>query len=181
VLSQAQDRIAEYTGGARHEDFVALDLLPAVRARLPVREDPEGVVLVGASLGAVASLSTAWHHAGTVGALVLLSGSFIFDRRLLHARDPLFARIADFVDRLQTEPRDLPPRAFVSCGVYEGLVGQNQALAGFLREAGSEVRFSEPRDAHHWQNWRDQMQPALTWTLRGSPAMGYQGEDREEA
>jgi enterochelin esterase-like enzyme len=166
VLSQAQDRIAEYTGGARHEDFVALDLLPTVRERLPVREDPGDVVLVGASLGAVASLSTAWHHAGTVGALVLLSGSFIFDRRLLHARDALFARIADFVDRLRTEPRDLPPRAFVSCGIYEGLIGQNQALAGFLREAGSEVRFSEPRDAHHWQNWRDQMHAALTWTLQ---------------
>ncbi|HSA80807.1 MAG TPA: alpha/beta hydrolase-fold protein [Geminicoccaceae bacterium] len=179
ALSQAHDRVAEYTGGSGHEDFVALDLLPALRARLPLREDPGGVVLIGASLGAVASLSTAW-HAGMVGGLVLLSGSFIFDRRLLRARDPLFTKIADFVDRLRAEPRDLPRRIFVSCGVYEGLIGQNQALAGFLRQAGREVQFSEPRDAHHWQNWRDQMRAGLTWTLPESPPVGYQQDSPGE-
>jgi enterochelin esterase-like enzyme len=180
ALTRAHDRIAEYTGGSRHEDFLAQDLLPMLRARLPLREDPAGVVLVGASLGAVASLSTAWHHAGVVGGLVLLSGSFIFDRSLLQGRDPLFARIADLVDRLREEPRDLPAQVFVSCGIYEGLIGQNQALAGFLRRQGREVRFEEPRDAHHWQNWRDQMRAGLTWTLPGPRPVGYEQSSSEE-
>ncbi len=105
ALTQAQDRIAEYTGGSRHEDFLAQDLLPMLRARLPLREDPAGVVLLGASLGAVASLSTAWHHAGLVGGPGPALGSFIFDRSLLNGRDPLFARIADFVERLREDPR----------------------------------------------------------------------------
>ena len=174
VLTQAHDRIAEYTGGSRHEDFVAQDLLPTLRARLPLREDPGGVVLVGASLGAVASLSTAWHHAGVVGGLVLLSGSFVFDRGVLRERDPLFTRIADFVDRLREAPRDLPRRIFVSCGIYEGLIGQNRALVDFLRQRSRAVRFREPRDAHHWQNWRDQMRAGLTWTLPGPRPVRYE-------
>jgi enterochelin esterase family protein len=165
ALTQAHDRVAEYTVGSRHEDFIAQDLLPNLRARLPLRADSAGVTLVGASLGAVASLSSAWHHAGLVGGLVLLSGSFIFDRSLLRERDALFTRIADFIDRLREDPRDLPRRVFVSCGIYEGLIGQNRTLVKFLQQQGLEVRFSEPRDAHHWQNWRDQMRAALTWTL----------------
>jgi enterochelin esterase-like enzyme len=174
ALTQAHDRIAEYTGGSRHEDFVAQDLLPTLRARLPFSEDPAGVVLVGASLGAVASLSTAWRHPGTVGGLVLLSGSFIFDRRLLRGRASLFTRIADFMDRLREDPRDLPRRICVSCGMYEGLVGQNRALVDFLRQRGRAVRFREPRDAHHWQNWRDQMRAGLMWTLPRARPVRYE-------
>jgi enterochelin esterase family protein len=177
ALTQARDRIAEYTGGSRHEDFVAEDLLPALRARLPACEDPAGVVLVGASLGAVGSLSTAWRHAGTVGGLILLSGSFIFDRGLLRERDALFARNADFVDRMREEPRDLPRRIFVSCGIYEGLIGQNRALVDFLRQRGRAVRFREPRDAHHWQNWRDQLRAGLMWTLPAPRPVRYE-QDR---
>ena len=99
------------------------------------------MVLVGASLGAVASLSTAWRHPGGVGGLVLLSGSFIFDRCLLRERGSLFTRIADFVDCLWKDPRDLPRRIFVSCGIYEGLIGQNRALVDFLRQRGRAVWF----------------------------------------
>jgi enterochelin esterase-like enzyme len=174
ALTRAHDRTAEYTGGSRHEDFVAQDLLPTLRALLPLREDPSGVVLVGASLGAVASLSTAWHYAGAVGGLVLLSGSFILDRRLLRARDSLFTRIADFIDHLREDPGDLPRRIFVSCGIYEGLMGQNRALVALLRQRGRAVRFLEPRDAHHWQNWRDQMRAGLMWTLPGPRPVRYE-------
>jgi hypothetical protein len=49
--------------------------------------------------------------------------------------------------------------------VYEGLISQNRILAGFLAEQGSDVRLLETRDAHHWQNWRDQLPASLNWTL----------------
>jgi enterochelin esterase family protein len=182
ALTQAEDRTAEYTGGSRHADFLAGDLLPVLRARLPLREDRAGLVLVGASLGAVASLSASWHHPEVYGGLVLLSGSFILDRRLLRDRDPLFGRIADFVDDLRGDPLHPPRRVFVSCGAHEGLVRQNRALARFLRRWGHEVLFTEPRDGHHWQNWRDQMLAGLTWTLpQPAPADYDRGITRREA
>lgn len=181
ALTQARDRTAEYAGNSRHADFLLEELLPFLRAHFPLRGDRAGLVLVGASLGAVASLAAAWHHPGTFGGLVLLSGSFILDRELLRDRDPLFGRIADFVDALREDRRDLAERVFVSCGRYEGLTGQNRALARFLEQEGADVLLSEPHDAHHWQNWRDQMLAGLTWTLPNFPGVGYERESRRDA
>ena len=165
VLTQPGERNGEYTGDPRHADFLTGEVLPVVRERFPIRRGPENSVLMGSSLGAVASLATAFRHPGVYGALALMSGSFIFDRELLETRDPLFERIADLVDAVRADPARLPKRIFVGCGIYEGLIGQNRILARFLQEQGADVRFLETRDGHHWQNWRDQLQAALTWTL----------------
>ena len=165
ALSQPGERNGEYTGDPRHADFLTEEALPALRGRFALRQDPQGTVLIGASLGAVASMATAHRHPGVYGALGLKSGSFIFDRGLLKTRDPLFLRIADFVDRLWDSHERIPGRVFVGCGIHEGLIGQNRVLARFLRERGVAVRFIETRDAHHWQNWRDQLGDSLGWTL----------------
>ena len=137
ALTQAGDRTTEYTGEPRHADFLTRDVLPLLQRRFPLREDRAGRVLVGASLGAVASLSTSWHHPEVYGGLVLLSGSFIVDRRLLRSRDPLFGKVADFVDELRGDPLRPPRRVFMSCGAHEGLVRQNRALARLLRRRGA--------------------------------------------
>jgi enterochelin esterase family protein len=165
VLTQPGERNGEYTGDPRHADFLTEEVLPAIRQRFPTRTGPENCVLMGSSLGAVASLATAFRHPGTYGALALMSGSFIFDRTLLEARDPLFERVAELVDAMRADPARLPRRVFVSCGVYEGLISENRTMARFLAEQGIDVRFLETRDAHHWQNWRDQLHAALSWTL----------------
>jgi enterochelin esterase family protein len=167
VLTRPGERNGEYTGDPRHADFLTEDVLPLVRQRFAVRPEPDACVLMGSSLGAVASVATTFRHPGVYGALALMSGSFIFDRALLETRDPLFERVADFVDHVRSDPARLPRRAFVSCGLYEGLIGQNRILARFLAEHGVEVRFVETRDGHHWRNWRDQLQAALSWTLPG--------------
>jgi hypothetical protein len=102
-------------------------------------------------------------------AYTLKSGSFILDRKLLETRDPLFERVADLLDIVRGEPARLPRRIFISCGVYEGLIGQNRLLARFLTDRGADVRLLETRDAHHWQNWRDQLFDSLSWTLPREP------------
>jgi hypothetical protein len=44
------------------------------------------------------------------------------------------------------------------------------------------VLFTEPRDGHHWQNWRDQMLPGLTWSLPAPSRADYdRGITRREA
>ena len=61
---------------------------------------------MGASLGAVASLSTAFRYPGVFGGLVLQSGSFIFDERKLERRPhPVFHRIARLVRALRRAPQ----------------------------------------------------------------------------
>ena len=164
ALTHSPDRMVEYVDDPRHANLVADELIPAVEARWSVERGPRGRVLMGASLGAVASLSIAARAPQLFGGVVLKSGSFIFDPRLLETRAELFARISAFIDGLSPEER-LLHRAFVCCGRYEGLVGENRRMAAFLRKAGVTTRYVESLDAHHWHNWRDQTRAGLMWCL----------------
>ena len=169
ALTQSPDRMREYTGDPRHAAFLCDEMLPALQCRYPLREDPAGRALMGASLGAVAALSTAQRRPGVFGRLLLKSGSFMFTENSFRGRDPLFKRIARLMTAFRANPGALASRIFVSCGGYEGLIDENRALVSFLREHGSDVLFVEVRDGHHWQNWRDQLRVGLTWVFPGPP------------
>jgi enterochelin esterase-like enzyme len=166
ALVQTRDRLGEYSGGRQHPAFLVGDLLPALGARWRISEAPAERVLLGASLGAVASLVTAFRHPGAFGGLVLKSGSFILDEGKLRRRPhPVFHRIARVMRALRRAPKLPPTRAFVSTGELEGLADENRALASFLRERGVDVLFKSAWDGHHWHNWRDQLRDGLMWVL----------------
>ena len=173
ALVQTRDRLGEYSGSRAHARFLTGELLPAVAGRWRLSEAPRERVLLGASLGAVASLSTAWRFPGVFGGLVLKSGSFVLDERKL-ARRPhaVFHRIARLMRAMRRAPGRPAERAFVSTGELEGLADENRALASFLRERGVDVLFKSAWDGHHWHNWRDQLRDGLMWVLRP-------GEDRQ--
>lgn len=164
ALTQSPDRTVEYVDDPRHAEFVTSELLTAVESTCAVERDPRQRVLMGASLGAVACLSIAARAPHVFDGVVLKSGSFIFDPSLLETRARLFRDINDFIDGLSREER-LMHRAFVCCGRFEGLVGENRRMAAFLRRAGVTTRYVESRDAHHWHNWRDQIRAGLMWCL----------------
>ena len=167
VLVQTHDRMAEYTRGRRHARYIVKEVLPTVWSNYGISRDPAKRVLLGASLGAVASLATAFRYPGVFGGLVLQSGSFILDERKLAARpNPIFHRIARLVRALRRAPELPGTRAFVSTGELEGLADQNEAMAAFLRSHGVDVLFKSAWDGHHWHNWRDQLRDGLMWVLR---------------
>ena len=165
ALTQSPDRMVEYVDDPRHVEFVAQELLPAVESACAVTHSPRERVLMGASLGAVACLSIAARAPQVFDGVVLKSGSFIFDPRLLETRARLFHDIMTFIDGLDRDERPMH-RAFVCCGRFEGLVSENRRMAAFLRRSGVATRYVESRDAHHWHNWRDQVRAGLMWCLR---------------
>jgi enterochelin esterase-like enzyme len=171
ALVQTRDRMGEYARGRRHARYLVGDLLPALEAGFALAPAPAQRVLLGASLGAVVSLATAFRYPGVFGGLVLKSGSFILDPRKLERRPhPVFHRIERLVRALRRAP-DLPgTRAFVSTGEFEGLAEENRALATFLRSRGVDVLFKAAWDGHHWHNWRDQLRDGLMWVLNPEPA-----------
>jgi enterochelin esterase-like enzyme len=167
ALVQTRDRTGEYARGRRHARYLVRDLLPLLNLRFPVSDRAGERVLLGASLGAVASLSTAFRYPGVFGGLVLKSGSFILDREKLAGRPhPVFHRVERLVRALKRAPKLPPTRAFVSTGELEGLADDNAALAMFLRGHGVDVLFRSAWDGHHWHNWRDQLRDGLRWVLR---------------
>ena len=166
ALVQTGDRPGEYTGGRKHARYLVRELLPLLEARYALSDRREARVLLGASLGAVASLATAFRYPGAFGGLVLKSGTFILDERKLARRpNPVYHRVARLVRAMRRAP-DLPAtRAFVSTGELEGLAEENLALASFLRERRVDVLFRSAWDGHHWHNWRDQLRDGLMWAL----------------
>ena len=175
ALVQTGDRLGEYARGRRHARYIVQELLPVLAEHYAISSRPGERLLLGASLGAVASLAIAFRYPGVFGGLVLQSGSFILDPRKLEARPhpvfheiahPVFHEIARLVQVLKRAPELPPTRAFVSTGELEGLADENRALASFLQERGVDVLFKSAWDGHHWHNWRDQLRDGLRWVLR---------------
>ena len=169
AMTQSPDRMREYVDDPRHAAFLCDELLPSLQARYPLHDDPSERALLGASLGAVASLTTAWRRPGIFGRLLLKSGSFMITENSYRDRDPLFETIYRVMAEFRRNPGAQASCIFVSCGIYEGLIDQNRALVPFLREHGADVMFVETLDGHHWQNWRDQLRAGLAWVFPDPP------------
>lgn len=168
VLTSSPDRLREYADDERHAKFITEELVPYVERLLPISSHPQGRALMGASFGAVASLSTAYRYPGFYGRLLLQSGSFAFtDIGDRNHRGPLFDRIVSLVNAYRAEPTVISEKVFVSVGMYESLIYENRTLAPVLMSTGMDVRYTESRDGHNWENWRDRLREGLSWLLPG--------------
>ena len=167
ALSNPGQRLVEYANDERHARHIVYELIPALQARFPLINEPSGRCLMGASFGAVATLSTAWRFPDMFGSLILQSGSFAFTDIGDHRRTPVFDPVVEFMNHFRKAPGKLPSQIFVSCGVYESLIYENRSLVPFLQKHGVNVRFSEARDGHNWENWRDRLRDGLSWLFPG--------------
>ncbi|MCH9687187.1 MAG: enterochelin esterase, partial [Deltaproteobacteria bacterium] len=122
ALCHPGDRLVEYPDDPRHAAFVAQTLLPALEERYPLMPGAASRCLMGASFGAVASLSTAWRHPGLFGRLLLQSGSFAFTDIGNHKRGPAFDRVVEFVNAFRDAPGRPSEQVYLSCGMYESLI-----------------------------------------------------------
>lgn len=167
ALVQTRDRTGEYSRGRRHARYLVNDLLPTLEQHYHLSERAEDRVLLGASLGAVASLATVFRYPGVFGGVLLHSGSFILDEQKLSGRPhPVFKRVARLVKAFKRAPNMPEFRAFVSAGELEGLASENEALAELLEQNGIRVQFKSSWDGHHWHNWRNQLRDGLVWVLK---------------
>lgn len=167
ALTHPPERIEQYRANEAHARYLTHELVPHLESQLPLVGTPEGRCLMGASLGAVASLATAVQFPGFYGRLLLQSGSFAFSDIGGHGRGEVFDPIADFVNAFRRHPTAVSRRVFVSCGMYESLIYENRSLVPLLQGTGMEVRFVEARDGHNWENWRDRLREGLSWLFPG--------------
>ena len=174
ALTYPEDRLVEYADHEPHARFLTDELVPWLGQRWPLLDRPSARCLMGASFGAVASLSTAARYPGFYGRLLLQSGSFAFSDIGPNARGPAFANIVGFVNAFRDRPAKVSERVFVSCGTYESLIYENRSLVPLLTSTGMEVRYVEARDGHNWENWRDRLRAGLTWLFPGPIGMIYE-------
>jgi enterochelin esterase family protein len=154
--------------------FLTDELVPWLGERWPLLDRPAARCLMGASFGAVASLSTAARSPGFYGRLLLQSGSFAFSDIGPNPRGPAFAEVVEFVNAFRDRPSKVSERVFVSCGTYESLIYENRSLVPLLQSTGMDVRYVEARDGHNWENWRDRLRAGLAWLFPGPIGMIYE-------
>ncbi len=167
ALTNPPNRMEQYRDSAEHARYLAEELVPALEADLPLLGTPAGRGLMGASLGAVASLSTAIRYPGMFGRLLLQSGSFAFSDIGRHDRGPILDPVAEMINDFRAEPTAVSERVFVSCGRYESLIYENRSLVPILQSTGMSVRYVEARDGHNWENWRDRLREGLAFLFPG--------------
>ncbi len=175
ALTSSPYRIGEYANDERHARFVVEDLVPQLERVFPIRPEPQSRCLMGASFGAVASLSTAVRYPGRFGKLLLQSGSFAFtDIGEGNWRGPAFEPVVAFMNKFRANPSAMSERIFMSCGMYESLIYENRSFAPVLEATGMDVRYVEARDGHNWENWRDRLREGLSWLFPGPLLMVYE-------
>jgi enterochelin esterase-like enzyme len=158
------ERLAEYADDPRHATHLSSELVPALEASYPLAATPAGRCLMGASFGAVASLSAAWRSPDQFGRLLFQSGSFAGAGEGCRRRpEPLWRPVRKFVLAFLAEPARVAERVFVSCGMYESLICENRGIVPVLERTGASVRFVESMDGHNWACWRDSLGLALPW------------------
>lgn len=167
AMTDPPNRMDQYRDSADHARYVAEELVPSLEREMPLVAEPSGRGLMGASLGAVASLSIAIRYPEIFGRLLLQSGSFAFSDIGSHDRGPIFDPIAEMVNRYRAEPFPVSERVFVSCGVHESLIYENRSLVPILQKTGMDVRYVEARDGHNWENWRDRLREGLAFLFPG--------------
>jgi enterochelin esterase family protein len=167
AITHPPDRMEQYRDSEQHARYLAEELVPSLERDLPLLGTPAGRGLMGASLGAVASLSTAIRYPRFFGRLLLQSGSFAFSDIGTHDRSPLFDPIADMVNEYRADPFPVVDRIFMSCGTFESLIYENRSLVPLLRGTGMKLRFVEARDGHNWENWRDRLREGLAFLFPG--------------
>ncbi len=167
ALIQSPDRMREYADDPRHAEFLVRELVPELERRYPLLAQPSARGLMGASFGAVASLAAAWRYPSFFGNLMLQSGSFVFTDVGTHDRGPVFDQVVRFVNEFRDNPGRPSERVYMSCGQYESLIYYNRSLYPLLQQSGMQVRFSESRDGHNWENWRDRLREGLSYLFPG--------------
>jgi len=174
ALTSSRHRLNEYADDPRHARFVVEELLPLLQSRYPLLTHPSARGLMGSSFGAVATLSTAWRHPGAFGNLLLQSGSFAFTDIGDHDRGPVFDPVVKFVNDFRENPGRPADKIYLSCGTYESLIYYNRSLVPLLQSTGMAVRYTEARDGHNWENWRDRLREGLSWLFPGPLWMVYE-------
>ena len=175
VFTNPGDRNREYPNYAPHARHLVHELIPHLEEHYPVMRRPEGRALMGASFGAVASMSVAFRNPDVFGSLLLQSGSFVFtDIGSEHGGGPVFDPVVKFMNRYRARPRKVADRLFVSCGIYEPLIVPNRSMVPVWESTGSSVRYVEARDGHSWENWRDRLRDGLSWIYPGPQKFVYE-------
>jgi predicted alpha/beta superfamily hydrolase len=178
-----ESRARELPPNRDFADFLAKELVPWIRERWPVTNDPGRVVVAGSSYGGLAATFAAMTYPETFGNVLSQSGSFWW---ATHDGAPAEPNV--FARWFAASPRK-PIRFYLSAGTFEkglsgeqgGILEQNRHLRDVLIARGYDIHYQEVPGGHDHLSWRGTFAGGLAVLLGDSHAACPFGVAREVA
>lgn len=156
VNPSAETRASHLACNPKFSDFLADELIPAVRARLAITREAAQVIAAGASYGGLAAACAGLHRPDAVGAVLSQSGSFWWapgggEGPAGSDSEP------NWVARAFAARERAPLRFYLNSGVLEagsGIRDSTRALRDVLRAKGYAVVHEEFAGGHDDLAWR---------------------------
>ncbi|MBK8503765.1 MAG: gluconolactonase [Saprospiraceae bacterium] len=172
------NRSFEYDAlGDRYARFLIEEIIPEVKKKYNLSDDPNDRSLAGASSGAICAFNAAWERPDAFRRVLSTIGTYVG----LRGADQLSTLVR------KTEPK--PLRVFLEDGYNDlnNYTGDwyiaNQQMLSALTWAGYEVNHSFGEGAHNSEHAAKIMREALTWLWKDYPSPiqthveNYQGEN----
>lgn len=156
-------RTEEYSpDGTRHQayvDFFALELLPYIEGKYPVRQNADERVLAGDSLGGTVSLHIALQHPELFTRIISMSGAFY------EASQAIVAATGDLDWLTIFMIVGLQEKAFeADRGVYN-FVQLNRDMHRLLQERNATIHYEEKDGKHQWGFWQKEVPQAIRYFI----------------
>ncbi|GIP14902.1 hypothetical protein J40TS1_05440 [Paenibacillus montaniterrae] len=156
-------RTEEYSpDGTRHQayvDFFALELLPYIEGKYPVRQNADERVLAGDSLGGTVSLHIALQHPELFTRVMSMSGAFYeASQAIVAATGDLDWLTIFMIVGLQEEAFE------TDRGVYN-FVQLNRDMHRLLQERNATIHYEEKDGKHQWGFWQKEVPQAIRYFI----------------
>ena len=145
-------------------DFLAAELLPYVRARYRISNDPSRVVLAGSSDGGLAAICAAHEHFRVFGNVLSQSANVFYSPEPF-APANAYLRDSGWLTRKFVTTPLLPLRFYLEVGILEaGLVNpvaEHRRLRDVLQAKGYHTVYSEFPGGHDFFTWQNSLGDGL--------------------
>jgi enterochelin esterase-like enzyme len=161
VNNMGDQRSRDLGGYAPFADFLALELIPWVRATYRIKDGPSHVVLAGSSRGGLAASHCAFYHSDVVGNVLSQSGAYWVRNDDRNPPPwPITLDTGDMVLIYRNSPR-VPVKFYMEVGRFDGLLAINREFRDVLVLKGYPVTYHEFDGSHDYFYWRGSLADGL--------------------
>jgi len=167
-VDNTADRLGDLANHRKFADYMAGELIPAVRARWHVTRDPAHTTLAGYSAGGLGAAYVAFRHPEVFGNVISESGAF------WRGNEGTSEPAEWLTEQFRTSAR-LPLRFYLDIGggethrVFNGVVfiDANRRLRDVLKAKGYSVEYIEvPGAMHEPGHWKRSLPAAIAYYCR---------------
>ncbi|HEY5759005.1 MAG TPA: alpha/beta hydrolase-fold protein [Steroidobacter sp.] len=157
-------RSRELPPNPNYQRFLREELLPLIRKRYHVSDDPKRNVVAGSSYGGLAAAYTALSNPREFGNVISQSGSYWWSPECCRSSPVVFLTEHSgwLIKEFASKPRQ-PTRFYLDVGLWEGadMLMPNRILRSVLEGKGNEVTYREFTGGHDYVIWRNTLSDGL--------------------